>query len=88
MLIIIILIICYQDVLKKVVNQNKAYYDHLSKYGKSLNKEFISKPEYEEPIYKDRTFDPQTLNLVVAEHMFRSGNYTSGEVFCEEASIK
>lgn len=28
------------DALKSIVNLNKNYYEHLSKYGKSINKEF------------------------------------------------
>ena len=31
--------------------------------------------------------DRTTLNKVIAEHMFRSGNYTAGEAFTQEAKI-
>ncbi len=59
--------------MKKVVNQNKTYYEHLSKYGKTLGKEFISKPEYEEPLFPDFKVDNALLNKTIAEHMYRSG---------------
>lgn len=52
-----------------------------------MNKEFESKQEYEEPLFKNRELDKGTLNVVIAEHMFRSGNYISGEMLCEEANI-
>ncbi len=66
--------------MKKVINTNKVYFDHLSKYGKALGKEFVSKPEYEEPLFKESyILDKATLNQTLAEHMFRSGYHKSGE---------
>ncbi len=47
----------------------------------------ISKPEYEEPLFKDYQLDKPVLNKVIAEHMFRSGYFTSGEAFIEESSL-
>jgi hypothetical protein len=47
----------------------------------------ISKPEYEEPLFKDYQLDKPALNKVIAEHMFRSGYFTSGEAFSEETSL-
>lgn len=64
-----------------MVNHNKAYYEHISKYGKSVGKELISKPEYEEPMFKDFVLDKVALNNTIAEHMFRSGNFSAGEAF-------
>lgn len=57
--------------LKRIINSNKTYYDHLSKYGKAVGKEFVSKPEYDEPMFKDFELDRPTLNLAIAEHMYR-----------------
>jgi hypothetical protein len=52
-----------QDVLKKIVNINKQYYEHLSKYGKVLGKDLASKPEYEEPMFPETfTLDKPTLD--------------------------
>lgn len=48
--------------LKRIVNSNKNYYENLSKYGKAIGKELISKPEYEEPLYKDYVLDKPILN--------------------------
>ena len=76
-----------QDVLKKIIGHNKTYYEHLSKYGKLVAKEFISKPEYEEPLFKNIQFDKDLLNTAIAEHMYRSGNFDSGEVFSQESKI-
>ena len=47
----------------------------------------ISKPEYEEPLFKDYQLDKPVLNKVIAEHMFRSGYFTSGEAFSDETSL-
>lgn len=69
--------------LKRIVNANKQYYEHLSKYGKAINKELVSKPEYEEPLFKDYVLDRPALNKAIAEHMYRSGFYSSGEVFSQ-----
>lgn len=71
--------------LKKIVNHNKNYYEHLSKYGKSVAKELVTKPEYEEPLFKDFVLDKPTLNKTIAEHMYRSGNYQAGEIFSKES---
>ena len=71
--------------MKKIVNSNKSYYEHISKYGKAVGKEFVSKPEYEEPLFKEFELDKQTLNKTIAEHMYRSGFFESGEAFSEEA---
>lgn len=73
--------------MKKIVNHNKTYYEHLSKYGKNVGKELISKPEYEEPLFKDFVLDKPVLNKTIAEHMYRSGNYNAGEKFSQEAKI-
>lgn len=73
--------------MKKIVNHNKTYYEHISKYGKSIGKELISKPEYEEPLFKDFVLDKPVLNKSIAEHMFRTGNYHAGETFSKEAQI-
>ena len=63
-----------QDVLKRIVNINKQYYEHLSKYGKALGKEFESKPEYEEAMFPEVfVLDKPTLNKALVEHMHRSG---------------
>jgi E3 ubiquitin-protein transferase RMND5 len=78
----------FKDVLKRIVNTNKTYYDHLSKYGKSIGKELISKPEYEEPLFKDFVIDKTILNQIIAEHMYRSGSYQAGETFSKEAKIE
>lgn len=43
------------------------------RYGKALGKEFISKPEYEEPLFPEFTVDNNLLNKTIAEHMYRSG---------------
>lgn len=69
-----------------MVNANKQYYEHLSKYGKSIGKELVSKPEYEEPLFKDFVLDKHVLNQTIAEHMFRSGYYQSGEKFTQEVA--
>ena len=74
--------------LKKIINSNKNYYEHISKYGKSLGKEMISKPEYEEPLFKDYQLDKAALNQTIAEHMCRSGYFTSGESFSEESRLQ
>lgn len=29
--------------------------------------------------------DEKNLNIIIAEHLFRSGNYQSGELFCKES---
>lgn len=52
-----------------------------------MNTAFISKPEYEEPLFKEQKFDLNLLNIIIAEHMFRTGYYNSGEKFCTEAKI-
>ena len=70
-----------QEVLKKIINANKNYYEHISKYGKVIGKEMISKPEYEEPLFRDYKLDKEALNQTIAEHMYRSGYFTSGEAF-------
>lgn len=81
-------IILYQDVLKRIVSSNKTYYDHISKYGKSVAKELISIPEYEEPMFKDFTLEKPVLNKTIAEHMYRSGYFESAEAFSEEAKVE
>ena len=58
------------------------------RFGKTLGKEFVSKQEYDEPMFKNKRLDKDVLNLVIAEHMFRSGNYAAGEMFCKEASVQ
>lgn len=73
--------------LKRIVNTNKTYYDHLSKFGKALGKEFQSKSEYEEPLFKDYNLDKEVLNKAISEHMYRAGYFASGEKFTEEAGI-
>jgi len=78
----------FQDVLKRIVNSNKTYYDHISKYGKSVSRDFISKPEYEEPMFADFTLDKPVLNKTIAEHMYRSGYFESGEAFTQEAHVE
>ena len=67
--------------VKRIINHNKTYYDHLSKYGKSIAKELISKPEYEQPLFKEFQLDKPVLNITIAEHMYRSGHYQAGEAF-------
>ena len=73
--------------MKRVVNQNKVYYENISKYGKTIGKELESKPEYEEPLFKDWKLDKSVLNRVIAEHMYRSGNYNAAEAFTAEANF-
>eukprot|EP00347_Sterkiella_histriomuscorum_P014886 403359145 len=75
------------DVVKKIINQNKVYYEHLSKYGKQIAKELTSKPEYEQPLFKEFQLNKPVLNQTIAEHMYRSGCYQAGEVFTQEAQI-
>ena len=48
----------------------------------------MSKPEYEEPLFKEFELDKPTLNKTIAEHMYRSGFFESGEAFSEEAQIR
>jgi len=76
-----------KDVLKRIVNTNKAYYEHISKYGKSVSKDLVSKPEYEEPLFSEFILDKPVLNQTIAEHMYRSGFFTSGETFSAESSL-
>jgi hypothetical protein len=73
--------------LKRVVNHNKTYYEHISKYGKSIGKELISKPEYEDAFFPDFALNNDILNQTIAEHMYRSGNFTAGEAFSLEANL-
>ncbi len=47
----------------------------------------VSKAEYEEPLFKDYQIDKPVLNKGIAEHMFRSGYFTSGEALNEESSL-
>lgn len=51
-----------QDCFKKIANQNKTYFDYISRQGKLLNKEFVGKPEYETPLFEDFKFDTEVLN--------------------------
>lgn len=53
-----------------------------------VSKELISKPEYEEPLFKDFFLDKPLLNQTIAEHMYRSGCFLSGEIFSKEANIE
>jgi hypothetical protein len=69
-----------------VVDANKKYYEHYSKFGKTIAKEVASKPEYEQPFFPDYVVDKTALNETIAEHMFRSGYYQSGELFTEEVN--
>lgn len=73
--------------LKRIVNTNKTYYDHLSKYGKKLGSDFVSKPEYEEPLFKHFQPDKAALNQTIAEHLYRSGFFEAGEAFRKEAAF-
>lgn len=76
-----------QEVLKKIVNTNKVYYDHLSKYGKSIGSQLVNKPEYEEPLFKEWVVDKPVLHQTIAEHMYRTGAYQAGEAFTREAEV-
>lgn len=67
--------------MKKIINQNKVYYDHLSKYGKQIGNKFENKQEYEQPLFKEYELNKPALNQAIAEHMYRSGFYEAGDKF-------
>ena len=52
-----------------------------------MSKDLVSKPEYEEPLFTDFTLDKPVLNQTIAEHMYRSGFYSSGETFSIESNV-
>jgi hypothetical protein len=52
-----------------------------------VSKDLVSKPEYEEPLFTDFTLDKPVLNQTIAEHMYRSGFYSSGETFSIESNV-
>jgi len=69
------------------VNQNKDYYDRLSKQGKAIGGQFEpyqGTTDLHSLFFPDVDFDEQVLNQVIAEHIFREGNKESGEVFLRE----
>ena len=51
-----------QDVLRRVVATNKAYYELLSKLGKRVGAELTSRPEYEEPLFEGFQADRAVVN--------------------------
>ena len=76
-----------QDVLRRVVATNKAYYELLSKLGKRVGAELASRPEYEEPLFEGFQADRAVVNQSIAEHMCRSGFFAAGEAFRGEAAV-
>ena len=75
------------DSLKRMIALNKAYYEHLSKFGKSVSRDLPSTSAYESPMFPEWVLDKPLMNKVVAEHMYRTGCFGAGGVFTEEGRV-
>lgn len=65
-------------------DHTKQLHGAIAKLGKALEKAFVSDIC---KAYRPVSFDQQTLDQVVAEHLFHEGKFAVGEAFIKEAGI-
>ena len=73
-----------KEKLKKVQKVHKDFHANISKFGKTIDKAFNLE---QEKAYKDLPIPQDTLDYVIAEHLYREGLLSVGKTFERESHI-
>ncbi|KAK3246241.1 hypothetical protein CYMTET_44216, partial [Cymbomonas tetramitiformis] len=73
-----------EDFQNSITAQQKELQGALSKFGKAVEKHFI--PDISKAM-RDKELDREVLDQVVAQHIYREGNFELGDTFVREANF-